>query len=446
MQLERALELAVDDSQRAAGELGLARLDVTAALFDNALERLDAVESLLGSDEAELRSDALGWRSRVCWLSGRWDEALSSANGAVAALAGLPESRQLARALARQSQIEMLKQRSESVGHAREAIAVARRVGDSFAEVNARVNIFTQEAVHGIAPDPDDIGSIVEAAAEAGEYEEAYRAIVNFIWSATGYLSIDSIERVVSESRGRLGDVPPPESIGPYLELSIALSLLVPSARWAEADTVVAEFQDPDLSATGRLVFLVVAGGLAFRRGDAQTSERLLEELRPAAIARGEPQRIIPMAGVVAPWLALTNVEELRSLANEVMAVVDRQWPAVLDAVPVVRALAAAGETQLLERTTESIRATPNLSATAHTALLAGEGLLALLQGRAAEAVERLEAAADRERKLGRTYNTACLEVDLARALEAAGQTDAAQEVRAGAAAVLEPLGCVNPF
>ncbi len=214
MQLERALELAVDDSQRAAGELGLARLDVTAALFDNALERLDAVESLLGSDEAELRSDALGWRSRVCWLSGRWDEALSSANGAVAALAGLPESRQLARALARQSQIEMLKQRPESVGHAREAIAVARRVGDSFAEVNARVNIFTQEAHHGIAPDPDDIGSIVEAAAEAGEYEEAYRAIVNFIWSATGYLSIDSIERVVSESRGRLGDVPPPESIG----------------------------------------------------------------------------------------------------------------------------------------------------------------------------------------------------------------------------------------
>ncbi len=190
----------------------------------------------------------------------------------------------------------------------------------------------------------------------------------------------------------------------------------------------------------------MVAGGLAFRRGDAQTSERLLEELRPAAIASGEPQRIIPMAGVVAPWLALTNVEELRSLTNEVMAVVDRQWPAVLDAVPVVRALAAAGETQLLERATESIRATPNVSATAQTALIAGEGLLALLQGRAAEAVERLEAAADRERKLGRTYNTACLEVDLARALEAAGQTDAAQEVRARAAAVLEPLGCVNPF
>ena len=169
MQLDRALELAVDDSQRAAGELALARLDATEALNDSALERLDVVESLLGPGDAELRSDALGWRSRVCWLTGRWDEALASANGAVAALAGLPESPpQLARALARQSQIEMLKQRPEAVELAREAIAVARRVGDSFAEVNARINIFTQEATHGIAPDPDDIASIVEAATEAG--------------------------------------------------------------------------------------------------------------------------------------------------------------------------------------------------------------------------------------------------------------------------------------
>src|SRR4029450_9503744 len=94
-------------------------------------------ESLLESDDAELRSDALGLRSRVCWLSGRWVEALSSANAAVAALAGLPESPQLARALARRSQVEMLKQRPEAVDHAREAIAVARRVGDSFAEPDA---------------------------------------------------------------------------------------------------------------------------------------------------------------------------------------------------------------------------------------------------------------------------------------------------------------------
>jgi class 3 adenylate cyclase/tetratricopeptide (TPR) repeat protein len=446
-QLERALELAVEDSRRAACELALARLDATEALNDSALARLDVVESLLGPGDAELRSDALGWRSRVCWLSGRWDEALASAIGAVTALDGLPESPQLARALARKSQIEMLKQRPESVDHARDAIAVARRVGDPFAELNARINIFTQEGTRGIAPDPDDIGSIVEAAVEAGEHEEGYRAIVNFIWSASGYLTVDRIERVVSEARGRLADVPAPRSIGPYLEVSAALCLLVPSARWKEADAVLAQFGDREQEVTMRLVLLVVAGGLAFRRGEEETSKRFLEELRPLALASGEPQRIIPMAAVVLPWLARTeSLEELRFSTNEILGVVDRQWAAVLDAVPVVRALAEAGEAQLLVRTTESIRETPDLSAQAQTAAIAADGLLALLQGRAGEAVEQLELAIERKRQLGRTYDVACLELDLARAFEAAGQSAASNEVRARAASVLDPLGCVNPF
>lgn len=364
----------------------------------------------------------------------------------MSALAGLPESPQLARALARLSQLEMLKQRPEALERGREAIAVALRVGDSFAEVNARINIFTQQATQGIAPDPDDIAAIVEAGTEVGEYEEAYRAIVNFIWSATGYLSIDRIELVVSEGRGRLADVPPPESIGPYLELSVAMSLLVPSARWAEADAVLAAFER-ELGATGKIVLLVVAGGLAFRRGDVQATQPLLEELRPLALSSGEPQRIVPMAGVVLPWLALTdNLEELRSLTNEILSVVDRQWPVVLDAVPVVRALASAGETQLLERMTESMRESPNVSAMLEMALTVGEGLLALAQGRAGEAVERLEQAIERERELGRTYDAACLELDLARALEAAGDAAGAEKAKARAASVLEPLGCVNPF
>ncbi len=446
LQLERALELPVDEGRLAVAELGLARLDMTEALNESALGRLDTVESMLGPDDAELRSDALGLRSRVCWFSGRWDEALSSANGAVAALAGLPESPQLARALARQSQLEMLKQRPEAVDHAREAIGVARRVGDSFAELNATINLFTQESVRGIAP-PDDISSIVDAAAEAGEYEEGYRAIINFIWSACGYLPVERIELGVSEARRRLADVPPPRSIGPYLEVSVAMWLLVPSARWTEADAVLPDYGDRGLAMSTQLSHLTVAGGLAFRRGEAHESKQLLEELRPLALASGEPQRIIPMAGVVLPWLARTGeLEELRSLTNEILAVADRQWPAVLDAVPIVRALAAARETELLGRTTESIRETPDLAANAKTALLTGEGLLAFLQGRAGEAVEQLELAIERERQLGRTYPAACLELDLAEALEAAGRTDASKEVRARVESVLEPLGCVNPF
>jgi len=341
----------------------------------------------------------------------------------------------------------MLKQRPESVEHGRQAIAVSRRVRDSFAELNARVNIVTQQATQGIAPDPDDVGSIVEAAAEAGEYEEGYRAIINFIWSGSGYLPVDRIELVVSEARRRLADVPPPGSIAPYLDVSVAMWLMVPSARWTEADAVLADFGGRERAVSTRLALLSVAGGLAFRRGEARVSKQLLEELRPLALASGELQRIVPMAAVVLPWLARTGeLEDLRSLTNEILAVVNGKWPAVLDAVPVGRALAAAGETELLARTTESIRETPDLAANAQTAQIAAEGLLALLQGRAGDAIEQLERAAERERQLGRSYPSACLELDLAQALEAAGREDAASEVRARAAAVLEPLGCVNPF
>ena len=131
----------------------------------------------------------------------------------------------------------------------------------------------------------------------------------------------------------------------------------------------------------------------------------------------------------IVPWLSCAGeVDELRSATDEVLSAVDRQWPAVLDSVPIVRALADAGETGLLARTAESIRETPGVAAHAQTALLAAEGLLALQHGNAGGAVEKLEAAIDRKRQLGRTFDVACLELGLERARE------------------VEPLNCVNPF
>jgi hypothetical protein len=61
-------------------------------------------------------------------------------------------------------------------------------------------------------------------------------------------------------------------------------------------------------------------------------------------------------------------------------------------------------------------------------------------------AIERLTAAVEAERELGYLYDAACLELDLARALEAHGDADAAEETRERAASVLAPLGCVNAF
>jgi len=411
---------------------------------------LALIEEQLDPDDAELRSDVLAWRSRASWLTGSWDESLTSANAAVAALEGLPESPQLARALARLSQIEMLKHRVESVGHAEEAIAVAQRVGDSFAEVNARINLFTEQATQGVAPDPDDVIEIVDRAIEAGVYEESYRAVVNFIWSADGYIPVDEIERVNMEAQRRLAAVTPPVSIGPYLELSTAAMLFLAAGRWQEVDDIVGAADEVAVTtATSRLVWLGLVGGMALRRGDLQTAAPLIEELQPAALASGEAQRIVPMVCVVLPYLLIADrLDELRSLAEQVLTMLDGRWPSVLSAAPVVRALAAAGEAELLERTIDSMRRTASEAQTARlgTSVIVGDGLLALLEQRAGEAVEQLTAAVERERELGHAFDVACLELDLALALEADGQEGAAAEARQRAASVLAPLGCVNAF
>ena len=188
-------------------------------------------------------------------------------------LDGLPESPQLARALARLSQIEMLKHQVEAIGRAEEAIAVARRVGDLFAEVNARINLLSAQANRGRAPDLDEELELVELAVEGGIYDEAYRALANLLWNAPGYLHVDEIERVMVEARKRLPSALPPMSIGPYVEISKAAMLLVPSGRWREADEII-DATGSVIAATTKLVWLGLIGGLATRRGDSRRPSR----------------------------------------------------------------------------------------------------------------------------------------------------------------------------
>ena len=112
---------------------------------------LDEVEKMLkkeGKNLSELAKQLLQNNS------GEMERKIREASRAVK-LQGIErtiEENYFARALARRSQVEMLKQRAEPVDHAREAIAVARRVGDSFAELNATINMVTQQATRSIAP------------------------------------------------------------------------------------------------------------------------------------------------------------------------------------------------------------------------------------------------------------------------------------------------------
>jgi len=119
-----------------------------------------------------------------------------------------------------------------------------------------------------------------------------------------------------------------------------------------------------------------------------------------------------------------------------------------LPVTAIPRTVAAAGETELLERVSELLTAQREAADAPRIAIAAtaASGLVALAAGRATEAVELLVVAAEWERRLGWPYRAACLDLDVAQALTAAGAERDASAARERATAVLAPLRCVNAY
>jgi class 3 adenylate cyclase len=441
--LKAAYELGVTPDEQGAALVALAEATLHSAGLEETLGWLDKADAIEGLDD-RLRSAALGWRSRASWLSGRWEEALVAANSALTALDGLPESPQLARALARRSQLEMLRNRPEAAEHSREAIAVAERVDDGFAEVNGRINLFTVLAsTDGVPPDSEEVLSIVKRAAEIGALEESARAVVNFVWSSLGFLHVDEIE---ATALAAIDGRPPQPSIASYLQLSLIAKLFVPAGRWMEAEAALGTLGSGEMAATATLLNKPTRGALAYRRGHLGEATEWLSDLQALAMASGEVQRIVPMACAVLPWLHLMGrTDDLRQAAEEILSAVGDQWPVVLTTDPIVRSLEAAGEIEILREVRDSIAAgvAPKVGRMANN-LAVAEGLLALSEGRGGEAAETLGVAAAEERSLGFAFDGACIALDHARALEADRRADEAARVRAEAEEFLWALDCVN--
>jgi hypothetical protein len=188
---------------------------------------------------------------------------------------------------------------------------------------------------------------------------------------------------------------------------------------------------------------------LALRGGDLETAGDRVREQHDLAVRTGEPQRIIPMACALLPWAALAGeLEELRAVAGEVPTLVAERWSAVISVLPAIRALAFAGEVELLRLWTGSVgrAAARDRGGRGPTSHLAAEGLLALLESRPEEAVDKLTRSAVTERALGYQFDAATLDLDVAAALEAVGDRARATTVRAEAEAFLASIGCVNPL
>ena len=447
----RALELAPDGRRRVLALLGLGRASLLGNRVERSHERFSAArDEATALDERRLIADSLSWLSRASWITGRWQDALPEATGAVEALDGLEETPQLARALARLSQLEMLSGLPRAEARAREAISVAERVGDVHAELNASANLVVTMGNRGVPPDMAAMRDVIARAIATGDALEAYRCLVNALWTAQAFQPHAQLVEEIDALRDIMGPLPGVEGLDIYFTMSYALLVDIPSGRWDRLEPLFAG-QEELLSVPlygARILSRELVGGMAMRRGDLAGAAEPLAEMRVIASAAGEPQRVLPMASVVMPYAALTGDRGmLRELTGTVLATTDREW-AQLTTTPIPRALAAAGETELLGRIAEAFRLkaeelkAPRIAISAAVA----EGLVSLAAGRAGEAVEVLRDAANRERDLGWLYRAACLDLDAARALEAAGSVEDARATLDRVAAVLEPLGCVHAY
>jgi class 3 adenylate cyclase len=448
--LARALELALDAHRRGLALLGLGRADLLANRVERAHERFSAArDEATEVGDRRLLADSLSWLSRASWITGRWQEALPEALGAVEALAGFDETPQLARALARLSQLEMLSGLPNAEQRARDAIDVAGRVGDVHAELNARANLVVTLGNRGVAPDMAAMRDVIARAIATGSAFEAYRCFVNALWTAQAFVSQAQLDEELDVLREVMGPLPGVEGLDIYYDVSYAVLVDVPAARWGRLDALLVRQEELLGSPLYGLRVLSrdLVGGMAMRLGDLAAAAEPLAAMRAIALAAGEPQRVLPMAAVLMPFAALTGDRAtLVELSETVLEITDREW-AQLPTTPIPRALAAAGETELLARVAEAFAAkarqveAPRIALTATVA----EGLVSVAAGRAEEGAVLLREAAEHERRLGWTYRAACLDLDVAAALDVVGRHTEADEARARAATVLEPLGCVNP-
>lgn len=440
--LGRALELVPAEDERARALLAAARVDVHTSRYERAIERLDKTIGNAAADP-ELRADALGVRSRAYWLLGRGQEAFESSRAAVTTLEGLPESEEFARALARLSQIEMLRALPSAEVTAPRAIGVAHRVGEPAAEANARSNLFVARAAHGIVPPTSEIEEIVDLAVAAGAHDEAVRAVVNYAWTAATLGPTAPAERLVAEMRHRLTAGLAAEAYDQYLRLSIAALVHVPAGRWAEADAVVSAGEA--LAVTNRLLWLWVLVGQALRRGELDVVDRHLSGLRETALATEEPQRILPMAAIAIPRAVLGGrTDDIGELADLVIPMVGKQSNWALGAVPIARSLAAVGDRPRLAVLAGSVAL--GRAQVPEMMLKVVRALLLSVEGDHDGAVPLLQEAERSAIELDRAYEAACIALDLAGVVEASGDEQGAEAARARSRVVLEPLGCVNPY
>jgi hypothetical protein len=193
-----------------------------------------------------------------------------------------------------------------------------------------------------------------------------------------------------------------------------------------------------------RLLIWDLAAGEALRLGDLDAADRELDQFREVAMSSHEPQRIVPMLALDVSRAVIrgdaARVRELGMLGLSMFP-----WQVPIAPVAILRGLEAVGAADLLAAAETTFAVPPSRFASGRVLPPAAAGLRALAEGRPVDAVASLTQLRDAQAWYGFAFEAALSELDLARALEGAGDAAGAAEARARADAVLGPLGVVNP-
>src|SRR6478609_7711530 len=99
--------------------------------------------------------------------------------------------------MGRRAQLQMLRSMPIALQSANETIEVARQVGDILAEATARVTRFATDVREPASLPEEELRETMELAIQAGAFDEACRAIVNYLWVAVEWTPVSEVEGVV---------------------------------------------------------------------------------------------------------------------------------------------------------------------------------------------------------------------------------------------------------
>jgi DNA-binding CsgD family transcriptional regulator len=286
------------------------------------MRRAVAIWDELGDERRE--GNARTALSSALWFAGNGEEAIEVARSAVEQLErAAPDSAELAAALSTYGQRLVVSNTDDATGIAasRRALALAEALDLEHTAVHALTTIGSVEA--NPSRDPAGIDKMEEAfrrAAAAGFTDEATRALINLLETASDLWQLNDAERYLIRAEAWLDAMAPEDFAHQRLLRTRRIQLDVDRGRW---DAAAAASEDllavPGTVAAVRVRALTALGRILARRGDPRAMGLLEQAL--ALVPPNEIQDVFPTrtalaeAALLAGHIARARHESMTALA-----------------------------------------------------------------------------------------------------------------------------------